>query len=173
MIRCPFCNVSYVYNTLFCTECGYYLLEKEDRETDPLDTGKFGPRTHPKDEGENHFSSASTAELQAIRLKIGKGREIEILPDRVIHIGRIDPSLDVFPEVDLTTHTPAKSISRRHARIVTKDDTVYVEDLGSINGTYLNGRVLNAYLPEPLSDGDILQLGELLIEVEFQAQATL
>ena len=42
-----------------------------------------------------------------------------------------------------------------------------VEDLGSINGTFINGKRLAPYLPEALHDGDQLQLGKLLIEVEL------
>jgi pSer/pThr/pTyr-binding forkhead associated (FHA) protein len=40
-----------------------------------------------------------------------------------------------------------------------------VEDLGSTNGTLLNGERLSPYIPEILKDGDQLQLGKLLIEV--------
>ena len=43
-----------------------------------------------------------------------------------------------------------------------------VEDLGSINGTFINGKRLAPYLPEVLSHGDQLQLGKLLIEVELR-----
>jgi hypothetical protein len=38
MIKCPFCQTLHVDNTIFCNECGHYLLEDRGRETDPLDT---------------------------------------------------------------------------------------------------------------------------------------
>jgi pSer/pThr/pTyr-binding forkhead associated (FHA) protein len=43
-----------------------------------------------------------------------------------------------------------------------------VEDLGSTNGTLLNGIRLDPYMPETLKDGDQLQLGKLLIEVKLR-----
>jgi hypothetical protein len=40
MIQCPVCRISYVNNTLFCNECGLYLLERDDIGTDPFETSK-------------------------------------------------------------------------------------------------------------------------------------
>ena len=53
-------------------------------------------------------------------------------------------------------------VSTVHARIFRRDGAVYVEDLGSRNGTLLNGRPLaNA---EPLRRGDHVQFGQTLAE---------
>jgi pSer/pThr/pTyr-binding forkhead associated (FHA) protein len=102
-------------------------------------------------------------------LRIGvKKREVEIPLDKVIHLGRLSPALDVFPEIDLTDQGIfAASVSRRHARISKRGATVVIEDMDSGNGTYINGQRLSPYLPETLSDGDTLQLGQLPIEVKF------
>jgi pSer/pThr/pTyr-binding forkhead associated (FHA) protein len=59
-------------------------------------------------------------------------------------------------------------VSRRHARILKQGGMVVVEDMGSINGTFINGKRLDPYLPEVLNDGDILQLGKLKIEVKIR-----
>lgn len=109
---------------------------------------------------------------RAIRLKIGANkREVEMPLGRIINIGRVDPASNTFPEIDLSVDgTPANSVSRRHARILKQDDTVVVEDGGSINGTFVNGKKLDPYLPEVLNDGDTLQLGTLLIEVKILKQ---
>jgi hypothetical protein len=48
--------------------------------------------------------------------------------------------------------------SSRHAKITRQGRTVVVEDLGSTNGTYLNGQPLNG--PQPLHDGDRIQIGD-------------
>lgn len=45
--------------------------------------------------------------------------------------------------------------------------TVVIEDLASVNGTFLNGKRLDPYLPEPLKDGDTVYLGKVLIEVKI------
>jgi pSer/pThr/pTyr-binding forkhead associated (FHA) protein len=106
----------------------------------------------------------------SIRLKVGEnGRLIETSLSKAIHMGRLDPASDVFPEIDLTNDNGLeKGVSRRHARILKREGTVVVEDLGSINGTFVNGKRLAPYLPEVLHQGDQLQLGKLLIEVELR-----
>jgi DNA-binding winged helix-turn-helix (wHTH) protein len=49
------------------------------------------------------------------------------------------------------------SVSRRHARIVVRDGSATVEDLGSKNGTFVNGDRLSA--PVRLADGDRIEVG--------------
>ncbi len=48
-------------------------------------------------------------------------------------------------------------VSRHHARLVVSSGTAIVEDLGSKNGTVLNGKGLSA--PTSLSDGDVIEIG--------------
>ena len=53
--------------------------------------------------------------------------------------------------------------SQLHARIFVRDDQLYVEDLGSTNGTYLNRRKVSA--PMVVSHGDQIQIGSTVMEV--------
>jgi hypothetical protein len=48
--------------------------------------------------------------------------------------------------------------STRHARLVPHGDAIVLEDLGSTNGTYLNGEPLTG--PQPLHDGDAIRIGD-------------
>ena len=48
--------------------------------------------------------------------------------------------------------------STRHARLVPQGDAIVLEDLGSTNGTYLNGQALTG--PQPLHDGDRIRIGD-------------
>jgi hypothetical protein len=48
--------------------------------------------------------------------------------------------------------------STRHAKITRQGRTVVIEDLGSTNGTYLNGETLTG--PQPLHDGDRIRIGD-------------
>jgi DNA-binding winged helix-turn-helix (wHTH) protein len=57
------------------------------------------------------------------------------------------------------------SVSRRHARIVIGDGPPMLEDLGSKNGTFLNGQRLSA--PAPLSDGDVFRLGRVSLRLRI------
>jgi predicted component of type VI protein secretion system len=67
--------------------------------------------------------------------------------------------------VDLVIDDP--EISRRHAALRRRDDDIEIEDLGSLNGTYLNGSKLQA--PALLSPGDVIRFGKTSIAVEAEA----
>jgi pSer/pThr/pTyr-binding forkhead associated (FHA) protein len=62
-----------------------------------------------------------------------------------------------------------RAVSRRHARILVDARGATLEDLGSKNGTLLNGRPLEA--PAPLADGDEIGLGEARIEFRSYCSA--
>jgi len=80
-------------------------------------------------------------------------------------IGRVDPNRGIRPEVDLSKYDPAARVSRRHARIVVQDNQYFIEDLGSANGTFLNGsNKLTQGKPQPLTAGDELKLGETTLK---------
>lgn len=56
-------------------------------------------------------------------------------------------------------------VSRSHAMIVNEGSQIVIEDLDSVNGTYLNGSRLPAGTPASISDGDCLKLGQMEVEV--------
>jgi pSer/pThr/pTyr-binding forkhead associated (FHA) protein len=172
MIKCPFCQATHVANTVFCNECGNYLLESDRRPTDPLKNNEMNWVGGILDQSRVVSSSKQHIKPVAIHLKIGVGkREVEARLDKVINIGRVDPTSAIFPEVDLTDEgVSSKSVSRRHARILKREDNVLLEDLGSINGTFINGKKLDPYVTEVLSDGDILQVGKIPIEIKILDQ---
>jgi predicted component of type VI protein secretion system len=60
-------------------------------------------------------------------------------------------------------------ISRRHCALSLRGDTVWVEDLGSRNGTFLNGERLDG--AQPLHDGDRLDVAFLPLRVQVQGAA--
>ncbi len=59
----------------------------------------------------------------------GRQENTESIPNRFVTIGRLSSNDIVIPSVD---------VSGRHARVVYEQDKVFIEDLGSRNGTYLN-----------------------------------
>jgi pSer/pThr/pTyr-binding forkhead associated (FHA) protein len=66
---------------------------------------------------------------------------------------------------DCDTRFPSPWISRRHCRLFLVDDHVWLEDLGSRNGTTLNGKQVEA--PQALHEGDQLDLAGLAFEVHL------
>ncbi|MCF6191980.1 MAG: FHA domain-containing protein [Candidatus Hydrothermae bacterium] len=84
------------------------------------------------------------------------GEEIDIEGDVII--GKFSPETGPV-DVDLSFFPEAPYISRRHARIYQREDGKFViEDLGSINGTYVN-RGPRIVAPTVLNDGDEIALG--------------
>jgi len=79
-------------------------------------------------------------------------------------IGRYDSVTGSTPEVDLTQEDASRNISRRHARLVTKEGKHFVaEEIGTMNGTFLNGEKLPTGVLTPIKDGDEVTLCRLSI----------
>ncbi|WP_026369615.1 protein kinase domain-containing protein [Kallotenue papyrolyticum] len=82
-----------------------------------------------------------------------------------IRIGRRDPSQNHYPELDLADYDRGHA-SRRHAVVERRGDQYVLTDIGSVNGTLINGRPLPPHRPHPLRGGDRIKIGdvELLFE---------
>jgi len=166
MIICPSCSAKNIDNTLFCSECGNYLA---DDNVDPLTHTvrmKFSELMSSQGNDVDETVTRGTDPL-SIHLEIGEVKRcVQISLTKPIHMGRLDPGGSIFPEIDLTDYGGVeKGVSRRHARIMKQNQKIYIEDLGSSNGTFVNGQKLMPYFPELLADGDSLQLGKLQIKV--------
>ena len=75
-------------------------------------------------------------------------------------LGRIDQRHNIHPDIDVSGLDTQRITSRRHA-CIEFDQTAYtVTDLGSNNGTWLNGRRLQANTPATLNHGDEVTLGK-------------
>ncbi len=65
-------------------------------------------------------------------------------------------------DVDLEPHEASKfGVSRRHARLMHQDNNWLIEDLNSLNGTFVNAREVKAGHPVILKEGDTLRLGQI------------
>jgi len=84
-------------------------------------------------------------------------------------IGRIDPVTGILPDVDLTPVDTKRSISRRHARIRREDDGTYsvIEDVGTMNGTFVKGVRLTSGKPHPVAAGDLVVFGTIQCRFEL------
>jgi hypothetical protein len=89
---------------------------------------------------------------------------VNIQDDLVIGRAVADVSDDI--DIDLTLYgAQRQGVSRRHVVIIREGNLLKVADLGSTNGTYLNGVRLQPHQPRLLRTGDRLSLGEMVLEV--------
>jgi hypothetical protein len=82
-----------------------------------------------------------------------------------LRIGRRDPRQNHYPELDLAEHDRGIA-SRNHALINRDGDYYTLTDLGSTNGTLLNGALVPQRTPQRLRPGDRIKVGE--VEMEFR-----
>ena len=166
MVKCPVCQTEHPENTLFCDKCGSYLLEDNWKETDLLAAVDM-----TRMEREEMVEAPEVDVTSPLGLKLmilDSGREGEVPLTKEVNIGRLDQASVWFPEVDLTSDDGLeKGVSRHHAKIARRGREVFIEDLGSINGTFLNRKKLIPYLSQALKSGDELRLGELILRVSF------
>jgi hypothetical protein len=110
------------------------------------------------------MESTARAKLQVVRGG-RKGQEFP-LEDGNNLVGRWDPETGAFPEVDLDQDDPEAKISRKHALIRFEGSKITVEDIGSLNGTYVNRQPrLMPGNPVELKSGDEIIIGKTFLKL--------
>jgi pSer/pThr/pTyr-binding forkhead associated (FHA) protein len=145
-MHCPECGFVNGEGANYCQKCGAFLagvgepsdattaqyqLDEESGELKPVDAER------PGDGG-----------VLVIRAGGGRAGETFELSGERIAIGR-SPDADVFLD-DVT-------VSRNHALLVRRRDGLYLDDLGSLNGSYVNRHRIESH---KLQAGDELQIGK-------------
>lgn len=102
----------------------------------------------------------TTQESEALFLLRALGGEQQLAVDRELLMGR-DASSDVVLDKGMA--------SRKHAKLTPGDDGIWVEDLGSTNGSFINGERISK--PTLLKTGDELRCGESRFELMPQAKS--
>lgn len=75
-------------------------------------------------------------------------------------IGRADPVTGILPDVDLTPVDTNRSVSRRHAKIIRSGaEYLILEEVGTVNGTYVNDQRIPTGNPVTIHNGDLLKIG--------------
>ncbi|HTX91781.1 MAG TPA: FHA domain-containing protein [Anaerolineales bacterium] len=164
MIICPNCQHKEISGAIYCSKCGAQLIDSriathkihtaETRREVERNTGNIKPPPTPP--------------LQSwISLHIIESGQILPLADRTeFTLGRSAEGQPIVPDVDLSSYNAyANGVSRLHAAIKLVKNQIVVVDLGSSNGTYLNGIRLSPYIETPVSHGDVLYLGKLKIQI--------
>ena len=103
------------------------------------------------------------AEAKAYFISPSTGNVFPVFSNEAL-LGRFDSVTGQSPEVDLTKEDQSRNISRRHARLVVKDGKFFIaEEIGTMNGTFLNGKKLSNGVLTPIKDGDEITLCRLVL----------
>jgi pSer/pThr/pTyr-binding forkhead associated (FHA) protein len=143
-VYCPECGFQNPESANYCARCGAMLQKEESGEA----TMSFVPDESVEEGGAALENVGIKGPALVVRSGGGRAGETFSLDGERTTIGR-SPDCDIFLD-DVT-------VSRRHAVIERKDGDLAIEDLGSLNGTFLNRRRIDS---GSLSDGDELQVGK-------------
>jgi hypothetical protein len=144
--HCPECGFANDEGANYCQRCGAFLAQSETPPGATTATYRVGETG----EIEEIQLGDVIGRGAALVIRAGGGRAGESFPlerDRMT-VGR-RPDSDIFLD-DVT-------VSRDHAILVRRGSEYYLDDCGSLNGTYVNRRRIESHR---LTDGDELQVGK-------------
>ncbi len=167
MIQCPNCNHAELSGAIFCSECGAQLPDTIALTTQSIKTG--GIEADWMDtaalKGSMAMPSSAVLSLQIL----DSGQVLPLTERDEFTLGRVSEGQPIMPDIDLSSFNGYQlGVSRLHAVLKKqKSNEIAIVDLGSSNGTYLNGARLKPHEPQKLAHGDIVSLGKLKIQVLF------
>jgi hypothetical protein len=164
MIICTNCNHTNITGALFCIECGASLGSADSITTQNIQTDQVN---------EPQKNRSVQAAPPPVMLKnwvtlhlLDTGQVLPLAERNEFTIGRISEGQPIMPDIDLSPYQAYSSgVSRLHAVIKREADHVFLMDLDSANGTYINGKRLNPNVEQLLKNGDVVALGKLKIQV--------
>lgn len=167
MMSCPYCGYKNREGVMFCEECGQALKATvanavlPTRQLEAASTNLAARAT---------WGTARFGQNASIIIHIRDATEPVVLqPSAKTILGRADSTSPQKPDLDLTPYGALeKGVSRIHAAIYRSEDTLTLVDMGSANGTHLNGQRLVPEQPRILRDGDEIRLGKLVAHVYFK-----
>jgi len=131
-------------------------------------TGEIKPEAAPESAPAAAAAVAAGAPFKAKLSVVRGGRKGQEFPleDGNNLIGRWDPETGSFPEVDLDADDPEAKISRKHALIRIDGGKITIEDIGSLNGTYVNRQPrLSPGSPAEIKSGDEVIIGKTFLKL--------
>jgi len=166
MITCKVCNNQEYHGIFFCDECGSQLAFASSERVNTL--------VYPNQNRalEVDFSQTIPKKLleesNFILYSTEREEVIDIPNQNEFTIGRFVEGQVITPDVDLNNYEAYDmGISRLHAtiRIDPAKRKAFVVDLGSANGSSVNGYEIPANSEVPLNHGDVLSLGKFNMKV--------
>jgi pSer/pThr/pTyr-binding forkhead associated (FHA) protein len=97
------------------------------------------------------------------------GETIPLVGRTEFTLGRVSEGQPLIPELDLSKYKAYdQGVSRLHAVLAIQTDQVTITDLGSANGTWLNGVRLPPHTVHTLKNGDLVSLGTMKIQAVIE-----
>jgi hypothetical protein len=160
---CPHCQQENRAGELICSHCHKPLSSELERRTqsirlDPLEFATVAPS------GTRYLAADEPIWLNVDNAQM----PVRVVPRERTVLGRANPQTTQRPEVDLSAFKAfEKGVSTLHAALHRANIELRIMDLGSTNGTYLNGSRLHPHQEYLLQSGDELRLGNLRMIVHF------
>ncbi len=167
MKLCPACGHMEYEGALFCSECGAPLFQQTLTPSSPRSTRA---QTQPKAPA-GQVSHPAAGKLVLVVEETGDKITLNGADRGEWILGRSTPGQTVVPDIDLTPYKAYDNgVSRLHAAVrISEDGRATITDLGSSNGTRLNGLKIPPNIPQPLSEGDRVLLGKLALRVQLNS----
>jgi hypothetical protein len=153
--------------TMFCSECGAQLVGKDSLITQNIATGEIEePATATQIPSPPRNYQPSGVDAWGSLHLLDTGQVLPLTGRNEFTLGRVSEGQPIMPDIDLSPYQAyASGVSRLHAVVKRDGPRVILMDLGSANGTYINGKRLTTNVEQILSHGDIVALGKLKIQV--------
>jgi uncharacterized OB-fold protein len=149
---CPNCGAAVQPGDRYCDNCGNELAPASGFPREPQIPAEAPTET-----------DTAPANLRLLVQPVGIALQLPTDKD-VYVLGREDPASGSYPEVDLVPYGGEEGgVSRRHAQITRVGGQYFIEDLNSVNYTFVNRQKIAAGGPHPLRDGDEIRLGRVLL----------
>ncbi len=167
MITCANCRNREMEGELYCSECGARL---PNGQIAPTLTAAFAQTRGIRETARVAGAGAGADRLGPgqITLLIEGTPQPVLLEGRPEYILGREGSEQVTPDLNLNPYGARdKGVSRVHAALRRDRSQVLLIDLGSTNGTRLNGKTLAAHQPIRVENGDEIRLGRLMLTINF------
>ena len=165
MIICSNCKHSNMAGAVFCAECGAQLIGGDALTTQNITTQQF-EKTNERIPRNDMYQPFDGSDAWGSLHLLDTGQVLPLSVRNEFTMGRISEGQPIMPDIDLSPYQAyAAGVSRLHAVIKRDGNRIIFIDLGSANGTYINGKRLTPNVEQPLNHGDIVALGKLKLQV--------
>ena len=162
-IICPNCQNEEPEGALFCSECSNKLITSDGLSTATFKT--TDPRIMQPGASPQPPPPAQVTESQVSLHIVRTGQIVPLIGRTEFTLGRISQGQSILPDVDLSPYNAyAQGVSRLHATLKLISEELYIEDLGSSNGTKINNSKIPPHKNQPVHHGDVITLGRFKIQ---------